>query len=398
MPNVTAPSRIPSIDALRGAIIIIMALDHVRDYTSFAAMSFSPTDLSRTTTTLFLTRWVTHVCAQVFALTAGVGAFLWYSHGHTRAQLSRFLVTRGLWLMLLEITVLRFILLFQWQFHGALIFLTVFWMLGLSMVVLAALVHLPPKLLVALSLLVIAAHNLLDLIDPAHFGRLAPLWDILHQPAAIPFHGAIILVAYPLVPWVAVMAMGFCFGSILLWDAPRRQQFLLRLGLSLSGAFLVLRTWNHYGDPAPWSHQSSTLFTFLSFLNTTKYPPSLLFLLMTLGPAAIALAFFERVAFSSSNPLIVFGRVPFFFFLYHFSAAHLMAIVLGAIRYGPHHFLLLPAPSVGGPRQLFPQDYGFGLPVVYLVWLAVIAISYPVCRWYAQLKQRRRDLWWLSYL
>ena len=390
--------RIQSVDALRGAIIILMALDHVRDYTSLAAMSFSPTDLARTTAALFFTRWITHFCAPVFAFTAGVGAFFWMQRGRTTAQLSGFLVTRGLWLMFLEVTLLRFIMFFQWQWGGSLFVLTVFWMLGLSMIVLAALVHLPVRILAPLSILVIAAHNLLDPIAPAGFGRIAWLWDILHQQAVFNFHGASFLVAYPLIPWVAVMAVGYCFGPVLLWGSPRRQKFLLLLGAALAIGFVLLRAWNRYGDPAPWSPQPSALFTAFSFLNTTKYPPSFCFLLMTLGPALIALALFERVRFSAVNPLIVFGRVPFFFFLFHMAVAHLLAIALGSLRYGSQRFLLLPPPSLGGPRELFPASYGFSLPGVYLIWFTVIVIAYPVCRWYAEFKQRRRDLWWLSYL
>ena len=397
-PPTRANTRIQSVDALRGAIIIIMALDHVRDYTSAAAMSFSPSDLSRTTAALFFTRWITHFCAPVFAFTAGIGAFFWLQHGHTKSQLSRFLLTRGLWLVFLEITVVRFILFFQWQFHGAVIILLVFWMLGLSMCALAVLIHLPVEILAPLSLLVVATHNLFDSVEPARFGRLAPLWDILHQQAAIPFHGAVFAIAYPLIPWIAVMAAGFCFGAALLSEPLRRQKVLIQLGLVLSFAFVLLRVWNRYGDPAPWAHQSSALFTFLSFLNTTKYPPSLLFLLMTLGPALATLAFLDRVELSPNHPVIVFGRVPFFFFLFHFSLAHLAAVALGALRYGPHHFLLLPPPSFGGPGELFPPDYGFSLSVVYFVWLTVVVISYPVCRWYGNLRHRRRDLWWLSYL
>jgi uncharacterized membrane protein len=375
-----------------------MALDHVRDYTSFAAMNFSPTDLSRTTAALFCTRWVTHICAPVFAFTAGVGAFFWYHHSRSKAQLSRFLITRGLWLMLLEVTVLRFIYLFQLPWRGNLIILTVFWMLGLSMVVLAALIHLPPKILAPLSLIVMAAHNLADSIDPARFGRFAPLWNIFHKLGVFPFLGANILVAYPLIPWVAVMATGFCFGTVLLWEGPRRQKFLLGLGVALFISFVLLRAWNHYGDPAPWSHQPSGLFTILSFLNATKYPPSLVFLLMTLGTALVALAFLERCNFSSSHPVMVFGRVPFFFFLFHFAVAHLLAVALFALRYGPQRFLLLPPPSIGSPRELFPPNYGFSLPVVYLCWLTVLVIAYPFCRRYADLKASRRDLSWLSYL
>ena len=398
MDSAAAPSRIQSVDALRGAIIILMALDHVRDFTSAAAMTFSPTDLSRTTGALFFTRWITHFCAPVFAFTAGIGAFFWHQHGRTLAQLSRFLLTRGLWLVFLELTVLRLIFFFQWSWTGAPFILTVFWMLGLCMVVLAALVHLPVRILAALSLLVIAAHNLFDPVDPERFDRFAFLWDILHQQGALPFHGALFVVAYPLVPWVAVMAAGFCLGRVLLWDTERRRSLLIRLGFAVTLGFLILRAWNRYGDPAEWSHQPTTLFTVLSFLNTTKYPPSLLFLLMTLGPALIALAFMDRCKFSPNNPLIVFGRVPFFFFLFHLALAHCLAVVLPALRYGPHRYLLLPPPSLGGSRGIFPPDYGFSLPAVYLIWLAVVAISYPVCLWYARLKQRRRDLWWLSYL
>ena len=398
MESAAAPSRIQSVDALRGAIIILMALDHVRDFTSAAAMAFSPTDLSRTSAAIFFTRWITHFCAPVFAFTAGIGAFFWYQHGRTLAQLSRFLLTRGLWLVFLELTVLRFIFFFQWNWSGAPFILTVFWMLGLCMVVLTALVHLPVRILAPLSLLMIAAHNLFDPVTPERFGRFAFLWDILHQQAVFPFHGALFVVAYPLVPWVAVMAAGFCFGRLLQWDAEQRHRFLIRLGLALTLGFLILRAWNHYGDPVKWSHQPTALFTLLSFFNATKYPPSLIFLLMTLGPALIALVFLDRCKFSANNPVIVFGRVPFFFFLFHLTLAHIFAVVLPALRYGPHRYLLLPPPSLGGPREIFPPDFGFSLPVVYLIWLAVVAISYPVCLWYARLKQRRRDLWWLSYL
>ena len=398
MAETSGSARVQSVDALRGAIVIIMALDHVRDFIHISAMSFSPTDLTRTTAGLFFTRWITHFCAPVFAFTAGIGAFFWYYHGRTLPQLSRFLVTRGLWLMFLELTWLRFILLFQWKWNGAIFILTVFWMLGLSMVVLAALLHLPPKILVPLSLAVIAMHNLLDPLRPDRFGQLAPLFDILHQQAVFPFHGALFVVAYPLVPWFAVMAAGFSFGNVFLWDAARRRSFVTRLGLGLTVLFVALRAWNHYGDRVKWSHQPTLLFTALSFLNTSKYPPSLLFLLMTLGPALLVLAYWNGRYFSPRNPLLVFGRVPFFFFLFHLALAHGFAVLLPAFRYGFQSFLLLPPPSLGGPRAAFPSDYGFSLPVVYSTWLAVVAISYPICLWYANLKNRRRDLWWLSYL
>ncbi len=388
--------RILAMDALRGAIMILMALDHTRDFLHSAAMSFSPTDLSRTTAPIFFTRWITHFCAPVFAFTAGIGAFFW-ARRRTKTQLSRFLLTRGLWLMLLEVTVLRFIFMLEIRFGGKLVILTVLWMLGLCMVVMAALVHLPARGLLGMSLAVIAAHNLLDSVRAASFGRAAWLWDILHQQGVFPVDGAKVLVAYPLVPWFAVLTAGYCLGPVLQWEPARRQRFLVRLGLVLTAAFILLRALNFYGDPAPWSRQPSALFTVLSFMNCTKYPPSLEFLLMTLGPSLLAMGWLEPLRLSAANPAIVFGRVPFFFFLLHLAVIHALVILLNLLRYGPASFLLMPGPSMGGPRQMFPSDYGFNLGVVYAVWIAVILLVFPACRWYARLKQQRTD-WWLSYL
>ena len=377
--------------------MVLMALDHTRDFVNRAAMLFLPTNLARTTTALFFTRWITHFCAPAFAFTAGIGAFLWMRRDRTTGQLSRFLITRGLWLMFLEVTLLRGILFLDLGWHNRLILLSVIWMLGLSMVVLAGLVHLPRRVLLVLSLLVIATHNLLDPIQPMSLGRFAWLWDILHVLSPFPVHGALVLAAYSLVPWFAVMAAGYCFGPVLRWETVRRQRFLIRLGLGLSLAFVIVRAWNRYGDPVPWSAQHSTWFTVLSFLNCTKYPPSLQFLLMTLGPAMIALALLERVKFSRGNPLIVFGRVPFFYYVVHLAVIHGIAILLNYFRYGWTSFLLIPAPSLGGEAKLFPGNYGISLRATYVVWIAVVALMYPMCRWFAGLKERRRD-WWLSYL
>jgi uncharacterized membrane protein len=395
--NSSGQSRVQTVDAVRGAVIIIMALDHVRDFISSAAMSFSPTDLTRTTTAIFFTRWITHFCAPVFAFTAGIGAFLWLGRNGTKAQLSRFLLTRGLWLIVLELTVLRFILFLNVGFSNTLIILSVIWMLGLCMVVLAGLIHLPTRLLATLSIAMIAGHNLFDHVAAERFGSAAWVWDIVHQQGVFRFHDATVLVAYPLVPWMAVMAAGYCFGAVLLWEPARRQRLLVRLGFIMSLVFILLRAWNIYGDPARWSVQSSRLFTILSFLNCTKYPPSLLFLLMTLGPAMVAMAWLERRQLSAANPVMVFGRVPFFFFVVHLAVIHSLAIILGLLRYGRTSFLLIPPPSMSSMRQEFPAGYGYGLWVVYAVWIGVITMLYLVCRWFAQLKQRRRD-WWLSYL
>lgn len=390
--------RIQSVDALRGAIMMLMAIDHIRDYIARSAMQFLPTDLTRTTATIFFTRWITHFCAPVFMLTAGLGAFLWMNRGHhSKRELSRFLVTRGAWLILLEITVMRTIMFFQFSYYTKPVLLIILWAIGLSMIALAALIYLPLRLLACLSIAIIALHNLLDPISPEHFARLAWLWDILHQRNVLSFMGVNFVTAYPVLPWIGVMSLGYCLGTTFLWDAARRRRFLTGLGLALTAAFILLRAINVYGDPVRWSHQASALFTALSFLNTTKYPPSLDFLLMTLGPAMVALAWLERFHFSFANPLIVFGRVPFFYYIAHLLVAHVIAVALNFARYGRTPFLLIPPPSMGSSGKLFPPDYGFPLWTVYVIWVAVLLLLYPACLWFARFKQRHHE-WWLSYV
>lgn len=378
--------------------MMLMAIDHIRDFIARSAMQFLPTDLTRTTTAIFLTRWITHFCAPVFMLTAGLGAFFWMNRGRrSKPQLSRFLVTRGIWLILLEVTVLRVIMFCQVSYRGNIVILLILWAIGLSMIALAALIHLPLRWLVGVSIAIIALHNLLDPISAKSFGRAAWLWDILHQQALFRWMGVNFVTAYPALPWIGVTAAGYCLGTVFLWDAARRQRLLMRMGLGLTAGFIVLRAINIYGDPVRWTHQSTTLFTMLSFLNTTKYPPSLAFLLMTLGPALTVTAWLDQLHFSSTNPLIVFGRVPFFYYAAHLLLAHAIAIVMNFARYGNKHFLWIAPPSMGSPSELFPPDYGYPLWVVYAVWIVALLLLYPACLWFSRLKQRRHD-WWLSYL
>jgi len=393
-----AISRIQSVDALRGAIMMLMAIDHIRDFVARSAMLFLPTNLARTTPAIFFTRWITHFCAPVFILTAGTAAFLWMTRGrHTKGELSRFLITRGLWIILLEVTVLRVILLSQVSYHGSLVILLILWAIGISMIALAGLIYLPLSWLTATSVAIIALHNLLDRIPDTTFGRAAWLWDILHQQNVFSFLGLRFAIAYPVLPWIGVMAGGYCLGEVFQWEPSRRQRFLFRLGFAMTGAFVLVRLVNVYGDPAPWQHQPTAVFTLLSFLNTTKYPPSLDFVLMTLGPALVALAWLDRRTFSAENPLLVFGRVPFFYYGLHLALAHLIAILMNLVRYGPARFLLLAPPSMGTSIKLFPPDYGYALWVVYVVWIVVLVLLYPACLWFGRLKRRRHD-WWLSYL
>jgi uncharacterized membrane protein len=397
-PALRRATRVEAIDALRGAIMIVMALDHVRDFIHRAAMSSSPTDLVRTTPVLFFTRWITHFCAPGFMFTAGLGAFLWWQRGRTRKELSIFLATRGLWLIVLELTVMRLAYDFDLSLaHPT--FLLVLWVLGGCMIGLAALVWLPERLLIALSLVVIALHNTLDGVRAARFGALAPLWNLLHQPGPVRVAGTVVIVGYPFVPWIAVMTLGFCAGRIFLMAPALRQRRLIAIGSAMTAAFLVLRALNVYGDPVPWSPQPVPGFTVLSFLNTTKYPPSLAFLLMTLGPLLIALALFDRARPARVHPLIVYGRVPLFYFVTHFYAAHLVAALLAYVRYGSPalQFMVGPIPSMGGSPKLFPPDFGYPLWVAYMVWALVVLGLYPACRRFAQMKAAGHS-WWLRYL
>ncbi|MGA7079926.1 MAG: heparan-alpha-glucosaminide N-acetyltransferase domain-containing protein [Terriglobales bacterium] len=391
-------SRLSSIDALRGTVMIIMALDHVRDFFHAAAISFSPTDLTRTWPILFFTRWITHFCLPVFVFAAGIGVFLFGQRNRTKAQLSRFLWTRGLWFMALELTVMQFAYYFNFSFQYR-ILLIILWIFGMCMIAMAALVHLSARWLVVLSVLVIVFHNCLDGISATQFGSAAWVWHLLHQPGPFMVAGKSVLAPYPLLPWIGVMTAGFCFGQVFLLEPAQRQRIMLWAGLALTIAFVVVRAVNRYGDPAPWAHQKSALFTVLSFLNCTKYPGSLDFILMTLGPSLLLLAYFDRRTFQANNPLIVFGRVPMFYFILHFYLIHALVVLAAWFCYGraASTFIFNLVPSMGGPEQLFPANFGYSLWVVYGVWILTVVLLYPLCRWFAKVKATRSD-WWLSYL
>ena len=376
--------------------MVIMALDHTRDFFS-KDLAFDPTDLGRTFPALFLTRWITHYCAPVFIFLAGTGAFLSTGRGKSRGELSRFLLTRGLWLVLLELTWVRCL---GWQFNFDLHFTfgAVIWAIGWSMVALAVLVFLPLRWVTAFGLLMIASHNLFDSVKPESWGSLGWLWKILHSGGMIlPAKGCRFAAGYPLVPWIGVMAAGYGFGSLLLREPVERRRWLFGLGATLTLLFILLRAINIYGDPRPWSGQKNSLFTLFSFINCHKYPPSLLYLLMTLGPALLVLAALDRGMFRWLKPLLVFGRVPLFYYLLHLPLIHGLAVLASYWAYGRADWWFANPPEGPDAPILRPADYGYGLPVVYLVWIGVVLVLYPVCRWFAGVKRRRRDPW-LSYL
>jgi len=398
--------RVDSIDLLRGIVMVIMMLDHTRDFVHNAALQFDATDLSRTNVALFLTRWITHYCAPVFVFLAGTGSYLQLARGKSKAELSRFLVTRGLWLIFLELTIVKLGVFLNpdIRFLG---FLQVIWVIGVSMIILAALIYLPKSVIAAFGLLMIALHNLLDTIRVEGWhgpGTPAPgigekLWIVLHQAFyAFPIvsePSPVVAVIYPLIPWVGVMAAGYVFGALYQLDAQRRRRLLLIIGGAATLLFIVIRAINIYGDPNKWSQQKNFVFTVLSFVNTTKYPPSLLFLLMTLGPAILALALFE--ALTSDGPIrkffVTFGRVPLFFYILQWFTAHFISIILHLAFGKPASWLWQSPLNFGQPHP----GIGFNLGVVYLSWIIGVLILYPLCRWFADVKQRRRE-WWLSYL
>jgi uncharacterized membrane protein len=398
--------RIDSIDLLRGIVMVIMMLDHTRDFVHNAALQFDPTDPTRTNVALFFTRWITHFCAPVFVFLAGTGTYLQFLRGKSKGELSKFLITRGLWLIVLEVTVVKFGVFFNFDYRF-LGFLQVIWVIGVSMIVLAGLIHLPLKVVAGFGLLMIAFHNLLDRFEAKSWaGPEAPipnvvhkLWMLLHQPfeafPVLPILSPVVFVVYPLVPWIGVMAVGYAFGELYKLDAQRRRRLLLIIGGVATGLFVVLRAIDVYGDPGKWSQQKNIVYTVLSFLNTTKYPASLLFLLMTLGPSILALAFFESRSFLGriGQFFVTFGRVPLFFYLLQWYTAHTISILLHLAFGKPVGWLVKSPVDFSAP----PAGIGFNLVIVYVAWIIGVLLLYPLCKWFAGVKQRRRD-WWLSYL
>jgi uncharacterized membrane protein len=379
-------TRLTSIDTLRGLVMIVMALDHTRDF--FANGGFNPREV--TDAALFMTRWVTHFCAPTFIFLAGISAYLYCAQRRSTADVSCFLLTRGIWLVLIEFTVVR--LWWSFDLHFNYFVAQVIFAIGVSMVALSAMVHLPRTAIAVLGLAMIAGHNALDGIKAEQFGAAAPLWHLLHQPGFFDIApGVKFFVLYPLIPWIGVMAAGYALGPVLTQERAARVPQLFMLGAAVTLGFVVLRATNLYGDPAPWAIQDTVLATVLSFINCEKYPPSLLYLAMTLGPALMLLAAFERVRGPAAEWIATFGRVPFFYYVVHIFLLHVLAIVFAWATLGDIGFLF---GSLAGHK---PPAYGLPLAGIYAVWLAVVVALYPLCRWFARIKRSRTEWWW-SYL
>jgi uncharacterized membrane protein len=390
-------TRIDSIDLLRGLVMVIMALDHVRDYTHFGYLYSDPTDLETTTPILFFTRWITHFCAPVFVFLAGTSAYLYGSKKKSKKDLSKFLFTRGLWLIFIELTVVNFAWTFDIGF-GLHIF-QVIWVIGLCMVLLSAFIYLPKKVLLGIGLIILFGHNALDGIVAQGNDSLSILWYFTHQQTFISFQdgNSIMFIAYPFLPWLGIILLGYSFGEIYQkgYDTALRKKWLLGLGLGSILLFMLVRYLNFYGDLVPWSVQDEGSFTFMSFLNVTKYPPSLVYTLMTLGPAFLFLYAFESSRNWLTNALVIIGRVPFFFYILHLYIIHIFGVI-GLLILGENWRELIETPAHFSSGYL--ADKGFDLWVTYLVWIFVVLILYPFCKMFMQYKANNKEKWWLSYL
>ncbi|WP_394828157.1 DUF1624 domain-containing protein [Pendulispora albinea] len=381
-------ARVDAVDLLRGVVMIVMAIDHSRDF--FSGAMFDPTDLKKTTPALFFTRIVTHICAPTFMLLAGTGAYLSLSRGKSRAEVSRFLWTRGLALVIAEETIMR--IAWRFKLYGLPIDGSTMWGLGWSMIALSALIHLPIRGMAVVGAAMVLFHNLLDSFTGESWGPLRFIWVFLHGGFVGTPERPILWVGYSLIPWAGVMALGYAMGPIVRGDPARRRRFFFYTGLSLTFGFMVLRFTNVYGDRHPWSPQASPILTVMSFLTTEKYPPSLLFLTMTLGPMLLLLSALDGLKGRVANWLLIYGRVPLFYYLAHIFLLHIMAFVLAYAVDKPLPWT--PAWALSGPPI---ANYGWDLPMVYLMWLAAVAALYPACKWYMGLK-RRSSFWLLGYL
>ncbi len=388
-------TRIESIDVLRGVVMVIMALDHTRDFFHYGAFFSNPTNLETTTPFLFFTRFITHYCAPVFVFLAGTSAFL-YGTKKTKPELFKFLLTRGLWLIFLEITLNN--LLWKFDITFSRIILQVIWAIGLSMVSLSFLIYLSRKTLLLIGIIIIAGHNLLDGIVMQGNSFQSIIWYILHQANIFTISSSSdIGVFYPILPWIGLMILGYSLGYLYQkdFDPVIRKTWLLRLGIGAILLFFILRGVNIYGDLVPWTNQDTTMKTIMSFFKVTKYPPSLAYVLVTIGPSLLFLYAFESVKNKVTDFFLVFGRVPLFYYFLHILVIHVFAIIGIALFGGNWQDMILTKEAFSNAKLV---NYGYSLFVVYMVWIGVITLLYFPSKKYMTYKANNKDKWWLSYL
>jgi uncharacterized membrane protein len=391
-------TRIESIDILRGLAMVIMALDHVRDYFHISANVDDPLNLTTTTPALFLTRWITHFCAPVFVFLSGTSVFL---QGQRKSipELRVFLIKRGLWLVIAEVLIVSFGWSFNPQYHY--VFLQVIWAIGISMILLGLIIGLPNKILLTLGLIIVFGHNLMDIPESTPDFKAGFWWDLIHHGHFVTYSYAknhSVFIVYPFLPWLGLMILGCCAGKMYASDFPenRRIALLRKMGVAAILFFIIVRFINIYGDPVPWSTQNNVLVTFLSFIDTEKYPPSLLYICMTIGPALLLLAYIEKVKNKLTDALMIFGRVAFFYYIVHIYLIHLLTAAFYFYR-GHSMDESLTNGSVFPFYFLIPGE-GFTLPFIYVIWIVVVLILFPLSKWYDSYKTKHKDKWWLSYL
>ncbi|MBV9962764.1 MAG: DUF1624 domain-containing protein [Parafilimonas sp.] len=387
-------SRINSIDLLRGLIMIIMALDHTRDFFHVTAWTDSPTNLQTTTPLLYFTRWITHLCAPNFVFLAGASIYF-QTFRKTTKELSKFLLTRGLWLVFVELFIVN--LEFSFDIHYHLIALQTIWSIGISMIILSAMIRLPYTAILIVGLTIVFGHNLLDFYEAGL--KQTPGWwyDLLHHQGVYKLSSDhTLLIFYPFLPWSGLMMLGYCFGKLFLkYEGAERRKMLVITGIIMLLFFVVLRYTNQYGDPLKWSAQKNELYTFFSFMNVQKYPPSLLYMCATVAPAMLFLAFTDKASNKLAKFITVYGRVPFLYYVLHFFLIHLVSMCFFFAR--GHSFAQgIQPPNAILPNFIIPGE-GYSLGVVYLVWICIVLALYPVCKWFSEYKRDHKD-WWLSYL
>jgi uncharacterized membrane protein len=394
--------RIDSIDLLRGLVMIIMALDHTRDYFHVHGMDGNPLNLQTTTPLLYFTRWITHFCAPTFVFLAGAGAYF-QSLRKSKKELSGFLISRGLWLLLIEIFVMSFA--FSFDIYFSIIALQTIWAIGISMIFLGLAIWLPFNAILVIGAVIVLGHNALDFKEINFNSQPGWLYSMFHQVGFYKlWDGHNLLILYPFIPWAGLMMLGYCFGKLYLkFEGWERKKILIILGLGIILFFVILRWWDVYGNPrhmgfgGKWSTQKDGLFTFLSFMDVAKYPPSLLFMCATIGPAILFLAFTGHVKNWFTKFITVYGRVPFFFYILHFFWIHILSAIFFFAR--GHSWSEGVHENVEGFLPNFVNaGEGYSLGIVYLMWIFVVVSLYPLCKWFSEYKQRHRDKWWLSYL
>ena len=392
--NIVKSTRIQSIDLLRGVIMVIMALDHVRDYFHLGAFNYDPVNMETTNPVLFFTRFITHYCAPNFIFLAGTSAFL-YGTKKTKKELSKFLISRGLWLIFVEVVIMNFLWWFDISY--GFVNLQVIWAIGICMILLGLIIYLPKKWILIIGFLMVFGHNLFDGIIMQGTSFKSIMWYLIHQQNYLPAGSRLFGITYPIIPWVGVMALGYCFGELYKsgFDIRLRKKWLLGLGIASLSMFLIFRGFNIYGDPIPWSVQKDGTFTLMSFLNVYKYPPSLLYLLIAIGPGFLFLYITENIQNKITDFFLVFGRVPFFYYILHVLFIHIAAMLAIIISGGNWKDMILDNSAFTTDKM---ANYGYSMVVVYLVWIGVVLLLYPICKKYMEYKANNKDKWWLSYL